>query len=209
MAYKVNGLFIGKLTPTYTLAGCIQIFENVWPNPEETIAQIESECANPKSGLYWTQAETIGAGAYQNIRTNKLLPLTHLAEVSNNAVAQHVNNQFYKLLLAGILSYSETYGINEMFYHEHYNILKYSDHQGYKVHYDGGTGTGRAISCICYLNSNFEGGEIEFVNFGIKIKPQTGMMIMFPSNFAYAHVAHPVTSGTKYNLVTWIKDREM
>jgi predicted 2-oxoglutarate/Fe(II)-dependent dioxygenase YbiX len=66
---------------------------------------------------------------------------------------------------------------------------------------------GRCISCIAYLNSDYEGGEIEFVNFGVKIKPQPGMLIIFPSNFAYRHIAHPVTSGTKYNLVTWIKDR--
>lgn len=209
MAFKIHGLFVGQLTPSYTLGGCIEIFENVWPNPEGTIAQIEAECANPDSGLYWTRAETIGNGAYQNLRTNKLLPLTHLAEVTDNPVAQHVNNQFYKLLLAGVSSYSERFNITERFYHEHYHLLKYSNSQEYKAHYDGGTSTGRALSCLCYLNSNYEGGELEFVNFKIKIKPQAGMMMIFPSNFAYAHIAHPVTNGTKYNLVTWIRDREI
>jgi predicted 2-oxoglutarate/Fe(II)-dependent dioxygenase YbiX len=35
------------------------------------------------------------------------------------------------------------------------------------------------------------------------------MLILFPSNYAYSHIAHPVTSGTKYAMVTWIRDREI
>ena len=88
-----------------------------------------------------------------------------------------------------------------------YNILKYESGQEYKVHYDGATGQGRHISCILYLNESYEGGEIEFPAFGFKIKPQAGMLVMFPSNFAYRHIAHPVLSGTKYAMVTWLHDR--
>jgi predicted 2-oxoglutarate/Fe(II)-dependent dioxygenase YbiX len=91
--------------------------------------------------------------------------------------------------------------------HEKYNMLKYSGGQEYKAHFDGTTETGRTLSAIIYLYSNFEGGEVEFVNYGIKIKPQPGMLLLFPSNYAYTHIAHPVTNGTKYALVTWIADR--
>jgi hypothetical protein len=35
------------------------------------------------------------------------------------------------------------------------------------------------------------------------------MLILFPSNYAYSHIAHPITNGTKYAMVTWIKDREL
>ena len=58
----------------------------------------------------------------------------------------------------------------------------------------------QSLSNPNYLESN--------TNFDIKIKPQPGMLILFPSNFAYTHIAHPVTSGSKYALVTWIKDRD-
>jgi predicted 2-oxoglutarate/Fe(II)-dependent dioxygenase YbiX len=67
---------------------------------------------------------------------------------------------------------------------------------------------GRVVSAILYLNDDYEGGHLEFPNFGIKIKPQAGMLILFPSNYAYTHAAHPVTKGTKYALVTWIRDRQ-
>ena len=86
-------------------------------------------------------------------------------------------------------------------------MMTYNNLTEYKKHYDGGTILGRAISAICYLNDDYEGGEIEFPNFKIKIKPESGMLILFPSNYAYSHIAHPVTSGTKYAIVTWIHDR--
>jgi predicted 2-oxoglutarate/Fe(II)-dependent dioxygenase YbiX len=66
---------------------------------------------------------------------------------------------------------------------------------------------GRAISALVYLNNDYTGGEIEFPNHNVKIKPLPGMMNLFPSNFAYLHQAHPVIEGTKYALVTWIRDR--
>ena len=92
-------------------------------------------------------------------------------------------------------------------YHENYKMLKYPVDTEYKKHYDGATASGRCISAIAYLNDDYEGGEIEFPNFEIKIKPKAGMLVLFPSNYAYAHIAHSVTKGTKYAIVTWIHDR--
>ena len=98
MALNVNGIFPGEIKPDATLAGCIEIFEGVWPDPLGTIERVEHECQNSESGAYWTQAETIGRGAYQDQRTNKLLPVSYLADVSNNALLQNLHNQFYILL---------------------------------------------------------------------------------------------------------------
>jgi predicted 2-oxoglutarate/Fe(II)-dependent dioxygenase YbiX len=207
MAMPINGFFPGELQPDAVIGGCINIFENVWPNPSNTIELLEKECANPESGAFWQRAETIGQGAYQHARTNLMLGLSHLAQVSDNKLLQNIHNQFNMLLLASTVPYSQRYGIKEGQWHEPYSILKYGEGQEYKSHYDGGTDTGRSISAIVYLNDNYDGGGIEFPFFNVKIKPQAGMLMLFPSNFAYTHIAHPVTAGQKYALVTWIKDR--
>lgn len=207
-ALKVNGLFPGRLVPDTTVGGCIDIFENAWPNPQATIDLAEKECSNPDSGAYWAKAETF-SGPLQEIRTNRLLSVSHLAEVSNNSALQNIHNQFYIMLLAATIPHGQRYGIDESFWHEGYNLLKYSGGQEYKGHYDGGTEVGRVTSAVCYLNDNYEGGELEFPHFNVKIKPQAGMLILFPSNYAYRHIAHPVTSGTKYAMVTWIHDRPL
>jgi predicted 2-oxoglutarate/Fe(II)-dependent dioxygenase YbiX len=113
------------------------------------------------------------------------------------------------LLLSATNPYAQRYAIKEQFWHEGYQVLKYSSGEEYVAHYDGDTAMGRAVSAIVYLNDDYEGGHIEFPNFNIKIKPQPGMLLLFPSNYAYTHVARPVTTGTKYAIVTWIKDRQI
>ena len=206
MSTYINGLFIGELTPNVTVGGCISIYEKALPNPDEVIFAIEQECVNPDSVVKFVKAETVGFGIEQTHRTNYSLDITHAAK-SNNQVCQDINNQMYTTLLATTSTYLKNMRINEITYHENYQMLKYSDKTEYKVHYDGTTASGRSISAIAYLNDDYKGGEIEFPNFNVKIKPETGMVILFPSNYAYAHIAHPVTSGTKYAIVTWIHDR--
>lgn len=209
MTIKVNGFFPGELRPDTTVGGCIEIFENAWPNPEETIQMAEQQCADSESGAYWERATTLDHGPWQAARTNKMLGISYLAEVSNNPALQNIHNQMNMLLLAASIPYAKRYNIRETLWHESYSMLKYQGGEEYKEHYDGSSHTGRVISAIVYLNNNYEGGEIEFPTFKVKIKPQPGMLILFPSNFAYRHIAHPVTTGTKYCLVTWIKDRQL
>lgn len=208
MPIQVNGLFPGELQPDATVGGCIDIFENVWPNVEETISAVEDECADPESGMSWVRAETIGSGINQQARTNYNLGITYTANATGNQLAQNIHNQFYVLLLATTIPYATKHNIPELF-HEDYQLLRYRAGQEYKAHADGGTDIGRAISAVLYLNNDYEGGEIEFPNFGVKIKPEPGMLILFPSTYPYAHIAHPVTDGTKYAMVTWIKDRKL
>jgi predicted 2-oxoglutarate/Fe(II)-dependent dioxygenase YbiX len=205
----INNLFSGHLEPNATVGGCIDIFENAWPNPEETIQRMEMACADIESGAGWSRAGTVGQGHRQNARTNLWLGVTNTAEGSNNQAMQDIHNQMYFLLLAASIPYINKYRINEPIYHEPYQALKYRAGEGYKEHYDGGTEMGRAISAVIYLNDNYEGGQIEFPNFKVKLKPEKGMLILFPSNYAYRHVAHEVTQGTKYSLVTWLHDRPM
>lgn len=54
-----------------------------------------------------------------------------------------------------------------------------------------------------YLNDDYEGGEIEFIHSGVKIKPEAGSIIFFPSNFLYVHEVYPITSGFRYSMPHW------
>jgi len=66
----------------------------------------------------------------------------------------------------------------------------------------------RDVSIICYLNDDYEGGELEFPLLGLKIKPKKGTIISFPSYYEYPHRVHPVTKGERFSLVTWIETDE-
>jgi predicted 2-oxoglutarate/Fe(II)-dependent dioxygenase YbiX len=62
----------------------------------------------------------------------------------------------------------------------------------------------RDVSFLFYLNDQYGGGELEFYDLGLTIKPKKGMMIAFPSYKEFAHMVHPVTWGHRYSLVSWV-----
>ena len=102
---------------------------------------------------------------------------------------------------------------------ENFTLGKYEDGGHYKFHMDGNgihamnypgneflDRKTRKISFVCWLNEDFEGGEFEFHPSTVPaeeglIKPTKGTVIFFPS--WYLHKVHPVTSGTRYALITW------
>jgi hypothetical protein len=84
-----------------------------------------------------------------------------------------------------------------------YVILKYENLGKYDPHVDDGGRFPRTISLSAYINDDYEGGELEFVNFDIRHKPKTGDIILFCSAFPYMHSVAPITSGTRYAIVNW------
>jgi predicted 2-oxoglutarate/Fe(II)-dependent dioxygenase YbiX len=62
----------------------------------------------------------------------------------------------------------------------------------------------RDISVLLYLNDDYTGGEIEFTQLGLTLKPKAGMLLAFPSYLEFEHKVHPVTKGTRYTIVSWI-----
>lgn len=68
--------------------------------------------------------------------------------------------------------------------------------------------TDRDLTILTYLNDDYEGGELELVNFGVKFKPKAGTVIVFPSYIEFTHIVHPVTKGERFTLATWIATPE-
>ena len=66
----------------------------------------------------------------------------------------------------------------------------------------------RDVSFLFYLNDQYGGGELEFYDLGLIIKPKKGMMIAFPSYKDFAHKVHPVTWGHRYSLVCWVETQK-
>lgn len=87
--------------------------------------------------------------------------------------------------------------------HEPFQILKYFPGAEYHAHWDHHASNSRVFSMVASLQEAEEGGELEFPKFDIKVKLEAGSVALFPANFPYIHIAHPVTKGTKVSLVTW------
>ena len=89
----------------------------------------------------------------------------------------------------------------KMEFMESINFVRYEVGQHFSVHTDHGFSYTCTLSSLVYLNDDYEGGEIEFTRHGLKIKPEAGDIILFPSNFIYEHASCEVFSGTKYSVV--------
>jgi len=61
----------------------------------------------------------------------------------------------------------------------------------------------RDLSLLIYLNEDFTGGGLNFVNFHYHFRPRAGDMLVFPSDNRYAHEAETVESGIRYVIVSW------
>ena len=58
---------------------------------------------------------------------------------------------------------------------------------------------------ILYWNGDFEGGELNYTNLGIKYKPVAGDFVFHPGTVEYTHGVEDVTSGIRYTSTMFIK----
>jgi predicted 2-oxoglutarate/Fe(II)-dependent dioxygenase YbiX len=61
----------------------------------------------------------------------------------------------------------------------------------------------RDLSIVMFLNDDFEGGDFVFPELKVRVRPEPGMMVCFPSNHHYKHGVEPVTNGKRYSIVCW------
>jgi len=97
--------------------------------------------------------------------------------------------------------YCNFYNI-EMKYWEAMNFIKYGPGQHFSYHSDHGWSYISTVSMVAYINDDYEDGGLRFDKIDLEVKPKAGDLYIFPSNFLFSHAALPVTSGTKYSIVT-------
>jgi hypothetical protein len=127
-----------------------------------------------------------------------------------NAELWQVYDEIYKKLKSCIDHYCRYWGINVTYY-EVFNFVKYEgEGKEFKIHADDGPMYKAAVSAVIYLNDNYEGGEIYYPRIDNKvIKPKTGDIAIFPSNYIYEHASLPIKSGTKYCVVVMMDLNDM
>ena len=174
---------------------------------QEIISHIQSSTAEDLSVF---DAETTNATGKTSWRVDKqtrdtqIVPMGPLfpkiEDLLRNAV-QQIINPFYQ---------------QEVNSSEIPQILSYGIGGHYKPHIDGESiwvtprgekiwkkSTDRDLSIVLFLNNDFEGGDFVFPELKVRVRPEPGMMVCFPSNHHYMHGVEPVTKGRRYSIVTW------
>lgn len=61
------------------------------------------------------------------------------------------------------------------------------------------------FAVIYYINDDYEGGEINFMDHNLKIKPKANSFVMFPSNSDYWHEVLENKMKERYSATQWFK----
>lgn len=117
---------------------------------------------------------------------------------------QEIWQDVYDAQLPAVDDYRQDYRIMHLKYWEAFNFIKYGPGQHFMEHHDHGFSYNCTVSLVAYINDDYDGGELYFRLQNLNIKPQAGDLYIFPSNYMYPHQAKPVTSGTKYSIVTML-----
>lgn len=117
---------------------------------------------------------------------------------------QSLWQDLYDVKFPAVEDYCKMYNINNLKYWEAFNFIKYGPGQHFMEHHDHGFSYNCTVSLVSYPNDDYEGGELFFRLQNLKVKAEAGDLFVFPSNFMYPHQAMPVTSGTKYSIVTML-----
>lgn len=189
---------------TQELAPGIVVYKNVIQNEFNIINKLENVLTSDKE--YKWKTATVGYGfkkpEYRDCLDFKFKKQDIRRDDENSNILKDVWQDCYDSMYQAVSDYCYRYNLIELQYWEAMNFIKYGTGQHFEEHTDHGFSYTATVSTVAYINDDYEGGELYFRLQDILYKPEAGDLIIFPSNFMYPHKAMPVTSGTKYSIVT-------
>jgi hypothetical protein len=88
----------------------------------------------------------------------------------------------------------------------HAAIMHHKANYSMNIHFDaeldylGNDESLRLFIVLIYLNDDFTNGELLFPFQNVTIKPEAGMMAIFPTSFMYPHMTNPAVGNDRYVL---------
>jgi len=190
----------------YEKAPCIWVYKDSF-DIKDFISKFEKETQRTWPYITWDKSFT-GEGSERSDNEYRTSVESNFSELLRNEISEDLEDiskdamaLFYDIDKC-IWDYRESFDL-QLKAAEPFNLLKYESNAQYHAHHDHGSSNERILSLVACFGAADEGGELEFPYFDLRIKLETNSLVLFPSNFPYTHIAHPVVSGTKYSLVTW------
>jgi hypothetical protein len=184
------------------LAPGIISYDNVGKNISNMVPEWEQHINN--GSLNWSPSYVGENENMPEVRSVNSIGISN--EDTSNIILNNIRKELDNAYQAYINDYCERYHTNNIG-SDAYHILKYEKGHHYKAHHDWARGDmfdKRTFSLLHYLNDDFEGGELNFIEFGLKIKPKKNQLIIFPAHFPYAHQVEPVLSGERWTITKFL-----
>lgn len=119
-----------------------------------------------------------------------------------------IDQELFRSLGKTIVEFRETFPyFKGSFKDSGYAIQRTLPGEHYHWHIDGGSHdfSQRQLVAIWYLNDvDGPGGETEFSRQHVKIKPESGKLLLFPPFWTHEHRGITLEKGVKYIATTWV-----
>lgn len=128
--------------------------------------------------------------------------------VSGKPHWKDIDRALFQSLGKAIIEFRETFPyFKGPFKDMGYAIQRTQPGEHYHWHIDGGSHefSQRQLVAVWYLNDvPGPGGETEFLYQQVKVKPETGKLILFPPFWTHEHRGVTLQQGIKYIATTWV-----
>lgn len=143
----------------------------------------------------------------QTVDENSGIKKTTDLVVSGKEHWKDVDQALFQSLKTALLEFRETFPyFKGPFKDMGYGLQRYQPGEYYHWHIDGGSHdfAMRQLVALWYLNDVDAGGETEFLYQNLKVKPETGKLVLFPPFWTHEHRACVLEQGVKYIATTWV-----
>ena len=121
---------------------------------------------------------------------------------------QDLDRELFRSLNRALAEFKQTFSFFDgPFKDNGYAIQRTDTGEFYHWHIDGGSHefAMRQLVAIWYLNEpDGEGGETEFKYQQIRVRPETGKLLLFPPFWTHLHRGCTLLGGRKYIATTWV-----
>jgi hypothetical protein len=186
------------------LAPGIWVYKNVFENTKDLVSSIESLFGHSFSDAEVYEGKDNG-GVNKKSRDCSVLAFPSFIVSSYTKDKKDLYYLIEDSMTACLDHYKGVYGLGNDLTGDSWQVLKYGSGGKFTSHSDDGARYPRTVSITAYLNEEYTGGDLEYKYFGLKIKPEPGDVLVFPSNYVYNHEVHPVESGIRYAIVNWFR----
>jgi hypothetical protein len=180
----------------------IYYYKNIIPNPNDIVKEIEEMDQYQKFGSQVSKWETWTPHSNKDVIFGKVKHC-YLNLFANDTDADRHNSKLMGMLTYLALTMAEEYAkdhdIELGYLPVYFGLNKYNVGVEMGPHMDSGYGADdkSTVSMVIYLNDDYEGGEIEFPDHNILLKPEAGSAVVFPS-VGCLHDPKATVNGTKY-----------
>jgi len=143
--------------------------------------------------IFMDDQNTLSIG-FPNLIDIKSVNLENGLEIAFHEISKEVNDIFYN---SAIDYYSDKDVAFDKF--KTFHFVKSNSPTIEKI-YDERFQT---VAFKYFVNDDYEGGELYFIEFDKTVKPKAGELLIFPAEESYRYIEKPITKGIRYQVIAW------